>query len=165
MKKEVIDVKSDFEKINLIRDIHGEYETIINIIKPNSSLLVNEIFNNTKGRVFSSLKVNHLANNTTSRLKIKGVVPSESKAVSRSVVNVSKEFIDCDTDLSQKFLVLSESSFAEAEPALEIEPAKVKAAHDLSISPISPEEIFYLQTRGLSESEARKTIIENFLKI
>ena len=149
--------------LNFVRKKAGNFFTNIIITKPGIKLVVNEVFD-SKGEVVSKLVVEHKAKSTVSRINIKGVVGKDSKAVSHSVVSIPKDIEGCDTDLVQKFLVLHESGFAEAEPSLEVEPSKVKAAHALSISPINPEELFYLQTRGLTSKQATKLIVENFLK-
>lgn len=50
------------------------------------------------------------------------------------------------------------------EPNLEIDTFDIMANHASTISSIPEDDLFYLQSRGLSEAEAVKLIVEGFLK-
>ena len=60
-------------------------------------------------------------------------------------------------------MILSKKARADAIPGLEIETNEVRATHSASVSQIDEEQVFYLESRGLTQSEARKLIILGFL--
>lgn len=63
--------------------------------------------------------------------------------------------------LHQHFL-LDESAHASTQPNLEIFADDVKATHGATVSTFRPEELFYLQARGLSPLEARALLVHAF---
>lgn len=62
-----------------------------------------------------------------------------------------------------KNLVLTPGAIADSEPNLEIENGDiVGAGHASSVGRFDDEELFYLQSRGISEREARKLVVRGF---
>ncbi|RSX55961.1 Fe-S cluster assembly protein SufD [Bifidobacterium dolichotidis] len=60
-------------------------------------------------------------------------------------------------------LVLTPGAIADSEPNLEIENGNiVGAGHASSVGRFDDEELFYLQSRGISEQEARKLVVRGF---
>lgn len=60
-------------------------------------------------------------------------------------------------------LVLTSGAIADSEPNLEIENGNiVGAGHASSVGRFDDEELFYLQSRGISETEARKLVVRGF---
>jgi Fe-S cluster assembly protein SufD len=60
-------------------------------------------------------------------------------------------------------LVLTPGPVADSEPNLEIENGNiVGAGHASSVGRFDDEELFYLQSRGITESEARKLVVRGF---
>jgi Fe-S cluster assembly protein SufD len=64
---------------------------------------------------------------------------------------------------TNKNLLLSEGCRAESVPNLEIETGNIQGAgHSASTGRFDPEQLFYLQSRGLSEAEARRMVVRGF---
>lgn len=60
-------------------------------------------------------------------------------------------------------LVLTPGAIADSEPNLEIENGNIiGAGHASSVGRFDDEELFYLQSRGISEIEARKLVVRGF---
>ena len=60
-------------------------------------------------------------------------------------------------------LVLTPGALADSEPNLEIENGDiVGAGHASSVGRFDDEELFYLQSRGIPESDARKLVVQGF---
>lgn len=60
-------------------------------------------------------------------------------------------------------LVLTPGAIADSEPNLEIENGNIiGAGHASSVGRFDDEELFYLQSRGISEVEARKLVVRGF---
>ncbi|MDF2443887.1 MAG: Fe-S cluster assembly protein SufD, partial [Subtercola sp.] len=61
-------------------------------------------------------------------------------------------------------LVLSEGTRADSIPNLEIETGNILGAgHASSTGRFDDEQLFYLQSRGISEEEARRLVVRGFL--
>ena len=68
------------------------------------------------------------------------------------------------TDASQlnRNLLLSSKSRIDTKPQLEITADNVKCAHGATVSQLEDDEIFYLQSRGINETDARKLLVNAF---
>lgn len=60
-------------------------------------------------------------------------------------------------------LLLADSGVISVEPKLMIDEFDVDAGHGCAIGQINSEELYYLQTRGLTEEEAKELIISGYL--
>ena len=59
--------------------------------------------------------------------------------------------------------MLTPGAIADSEPNLEIENGNiVGAGHASSVGRFDDEELFYLESRGISENEARKLVVRGF---
>lgn len=68
------------------------------------------------------------------------------------------------TDASQlnRNLLLSSKSRIDTKPQLEITADNVKCAHGATVSQLEDDQIFYLQSRGINENDARKLLVNAF---
>lgn len=62
-----------------------------------------------------------------------------------------------------KGLNLSPNSTIKAQPNLYIDEFDVEASHSASVGNINKDELFYLMSRGLKESDARKIVVLGFI--
>lgn len=65
--------------------------------------------------------------------------------------------------LKADVLMLSDEARAHVVPSLEIKENDIKASHGATITKINEEQIFYMMSRGLSRTKAKKLIVEGFL--
>ena len=131
--------------------------------KPGSSAKVLCLFFARKGTFNLYTEVIHDAPDTFSRTLIKGVLDGEAIADYEGLVKINKGAKNADADLNEHAIVLSSGARANAIPRLEVLENEVKAGHGATVGKISEEEIFYLETRGLSRDEAKKLIVRGFL--
>jgi Fe-S cluster assembly protein SufD len=105
----------------------------------------------------------HLAADTKSNLLLKNVLLNESETIWRGLVHVARKAIRSDGYQSNRNLVLSEGAKVESIPALEILTDDVRCSHGSATGQMDPEELFYLQARGMDEQVAQGLLIEGFL--
>ena len=153
------------EKAHIVLVHHGSEseQRVIRLAGEGAEVLVDEVF--VSGNVKSQLTIIHDARRTKSRVNARGVVGKAQNTISHAKIVIPKHGQLSDSFVEQHFLLLDASAQAEAIPSLEIEADEVKASHSATISPLDAEKIFYLTSRGVSEPEARKLIIEGFLKL
>ncbi|MCP2730685.1 Fe-S cluster assembly protein SufD [Limnofasciculus baicalensis] len=60
-------------------------------------------------------------------------------------------------------LLLSPKARVDTKPQLEITADQVKCSHGATVSQLDAEEVFYLQSRGLKEADARNLLIDAFV--
>ncbi len=106
---------------------------------------------------------NHLSPNTTSDLLFKGVLLNESSSLFRGMIYVAPKAVKTDGYQANRNLILGPKAHADSLPGLEILADDVQCSHGATIGNIDPEELFYLQTRGLGKGDARQLIVQGFL--
>lgn len=104
----------------------------------------------------------HCAPFTVSNLFIKGVFDDESKLNYWGLIKIEKEAEKSKAYQKNQNLVLSSNAFVEVKPYLEILNDDVICGHGSTISGINKDEMYYLQSRGIGENEAKKLIVDGF---
>jgi Fe-S cluster assembly protein SufB len=61
-------------------------------------------------------------------------------------------------------LILDPQSRSDTYPYIEVDEDDVKIGHEASVSKIGEEQLFYLRSRGLSETEASTLIVNGFIE-
>jgi Fe-S cluster assembly protein SufB len=111
----------------------------------------------------TGVKVIHIGKNTSSITKAKSIVKDGGITTYRGLVKIakdahnSKSTVDCDT------LLLDSISQNNTYPIIDNKSKKSTALHEAKVGKISPQQIYYLQSRGLNEEEAKKLIITGFI--
>lgn len=105
---------------------------------------------------------NHLDTDTKSDLLFKGALKGESKSVWQGMIHVAPNAKGADGYQKSSTLILSHDAKASAIPGLEILNNDVKCSHGATVSNLSPDELFYLQTRGIARDEGEKLLIRGF---
>jgi Fe-S cluster assembly protein SufD len=105
----------------------------------------------------------HSAANTTSDLLVKGVFFDKSKFKYRGLIEIDKDAQNSNAFQQENNLVLSKDVDIDTRPELEIEANEVRCTHAATVGQIDEEQIYYMTTRGLTQTQAKELIIEGFL--
>jgi len=108
-------------------------------------------------------RVNHLAPRCKSYQKIKNVLENDSNGVYQGKIFVKDIAQKTDAYQLSKALILDDQAEFNAKPELEIYADDVKCSHGSTSGSIDPEAIYYLKTRGIEQSIAKKLLINGFL--
>ncbi|MBU4381096.1 MAG: SufD family Fe-S cluster assembly protein [Patescibacteria group bacterium] len=138
---------------------------LVNLIGDQSEISVTGRFlltGNTERNI--NIVLNHIGINTKGRVDIKVVLHDKAKLYFNGCLIVNTNAIGTDTHLSQKNLLVGEEVFVKSIPSLEIKNAKVKASHGVTIGKVSEDEIYYMESRGLSHIDAEQLITSGFLE-
>jgi Fe-S cluster assembly protein SufB len=106
----------------------------------------------------------HIGKNTTSVITSKSISKDGGRAGYRGLLEVangatgSKSKVVCDA------LILDEDSRSDTYPYIRIDENDVDIGHEATVSKIGEEQLFYLMSRGLSESEASAMIVSGFVE-
>jgi Fe-S cluster assembly protein SufB len=109
-------------------------------------------------------KMVHAAPYTSSTVISKSISKGKGRSSYRGLVKVNpgahhvKSSVVCDA------LLLDEESRTDTYPYMEIEEDNVTIGHEASVSKVGEEQLFYLQSRGLSEDEAMSMIVSGFIE-
>lgn len=106
----------------------------------------------------------HLYRGASSNLLYANVLDDEASSIFSGMILVAEGAHDTSAYQSNRNLILSPRAEANSIPGLEILADRVQCSHGSATSSISPEEIFYLLSRGIPEQTARRMIAQGFLK-
>jgi Fe-S cluster assembly scaffold protein SufB len=107
----------------------------------------------------------HLGRDTTGNLLSKGALLDRAKSYMKGLITIEKSAVGTDSFLGEFGMNLSKATRAVAIPSLEIDqPDCRRAMHSSSVGPIDANQLFYLESRGISPDEARKFIVLGFLE-
>ena len=96
-------------------------------------------------------------------ITMKGVAQDTAFTKVDGMIEIGEKGNKTETYLTESVLMLDPTARVEAVPGLEIRTNDVKASHSATIAKISPEDLFYMKSRGLPEEDARALLIEGFL--
>ena len=108
-------------------------------------------------------KMIHIGENTRSNIVSKSIADGNGVANYRGKVKIcssaknSYASIKCDT------ILLSDDSVSDTYPINEVLNDSSKLEHEATVSKISEEKMFYLRSKGLSESLAKEILIMGFI--
>ncbi len=108
------------------------------------------------------LDVEHGVPRCQSRETFKGILYGRGRAVFDGRVFVAQDAQKTDAHLSNKNLLLSRNAEVDAKPQLEIHADDVKCSHGTTVGQIEADALFYLRTRGIGASMARRMLCMGF---
>ena len=92
----------------------------------------------------------------------KSILDDESHVIFQGMIEVPKIAQKTEASQLSKNLILSTKAKVDTSPQLKIIADDVKCNHGATISQLSTEEIFYLQSRGINTKQANKLLINAF---
>ncbi len=112
--------------------------------------------------VDSRTAIVHAKPHCTSRELYKGVLTDQARAVFNGKIVVRKDAQKTAAEQSNKNLMLSKDAEINSKPQLEILADDVRCAHGTTIGQLREDEMFYLRSRGLDQTVARKLLVRGF---
>lgn len=109
--------------------------------------------------------VNHKGDNSTSRIKYHSAVYNSNTTDFIGSINVDKCAVGTDSSMINKNLLMDETSKAKSIPKLNINTKEIECTHGCTISNIDEDELYYLETLGVSKNNARRLIADGHIQI
>lgn len=109
-------------------------------------------------------KAIHAAPYTTSTIVSKSVSKDGGRATYRGHLVVAKGAHHAKSNVRCDALILDERSRSDTYPYIEIDEDQVTIGHEATVGKVGDDQIFYLMSRGLSESEALSMIVLGFME-
>jgi Fe-S cluster assembly protein SufB len=109
-------------------------------------------------------KMVHAAPNTSSTIVSKSVARGGGRTSYRGLVQIlegahgSRSTVRCDA------LLVDDISRSDTYPYVDVREDDVSMGHEATVSKISEDQLFYLQSRGLTEEEAMAMIVRGFIE-
>ncbi|NUO18652.1 Fe-S cluster assembly protein SufB [bacterium] len=109
-------------------------------------------------------KVIHRAPDTTSVVISKSISRGGGRTSYRGLVEVAKGATNSKSSVGCDALLLDDHSRSDTYPYMNIQEDRVELGHEATVSKIGDEQVFYLQSRGISEEEAMTMIVRGFIE-
>ncbi len=109
-------------------------------------------------------KVIHAAPQTSSMIQSKSISKGGGISSYRGFVQVTPQATNSKVNVRCDALLIDEQSISNTYPTMKIQNKEVDIAHEATVGKIGEEEIFYLQSRGLSQEQAMQMIVSGFIE-
>jgi Fe-S cluster assembly protein SufD len=107
--------------------------------------------------------IEHRVPNCTSQQVFRGIVGDKAKAVFNGRIHIFEDAQKTLAEMSNRNLLTSNTAEINTKPELEIYADDVKCAHGATISQLDETALYYLQSRGISPSQARMMLSFGFI--
>ncbi len=109
-------------------------------------------------------KMIHAAPNTSSRIISKSISKGQGRASYRGLVRVAKGMKGCRSKVECDALLIGAQARSDTYPTMEVRERDAQVEHEARVSKLGDEQLFYLQSRGLSAEQARLQIVNGFIE-
>ena len=113
-------------------------------------------------RADTTLQVVHAARAGTSREFYRAIVDDDAVGVFQGKIIVEKAAQKTDGAMKSQAILLSPNAQMNEKPELEIFADDVVCGHGATVASLDPEQVFYLQSRGIPNREAKAMLLEAF---
>ena len=109
-------------------------------------------------------KMVHAAPDTTSIIVSKSISKDGGRTSYRGLVKVYPEATNVKSSVRCDALLLDEKSRSDTYPTMEVDERQVTIEHEATVSKVGEEQLFYLMSRGLTQTEATTMIVNGFFE-
>ena len=109
-------------------------------------------------------KMVHLAPHTSSSIISKSVARGGGRASYRGLVQVMENAAHSKSNVLCDALLVDTISRSDTYPYVDVRVDDVEMGHEATVSKVSEEQLFYLMSRGLEETEAMAMIVRGFVE-
>lgn len=130
---------------------------------PNAEALLNGVWMlSGKNESHTHIIIDHQAPNCRSMQLFKGALNDFSRSSFEGKILVRQAAQKTEAFQLNNNLLLSDRANADSKPNLEIFADDVKASHGSTVGQLDKEQIFYMKTRGFSDTEAKNLLVYGF---
>ena len=104
----------------------------------------------------------HECQNTSATETYRGILDDEAQAIFDGLIVVRPGAQQTNAQQYNRNLILSDSAVVHSKPQLEIEADDVVCNHGATVGRLDPQQLFYLQSRGISAAFAKQLLTAAF---
>jgi Fe-S cluster assembly protein SufD len=154
-------------KLNMINGFFSkELKSIVSVDLngEGSEVLLNSVvISSDKSNQSVDSKITHYAPNSYGDMYNIAIAKDQGKVILNGIEKIKKGNFQANSFQTLKGIILSDEATVEVNPILLIDEYDVKAGHGATIGKIEEEQMYYLQSRGLTKLEAEKMIINSYI--
>lgn len=158
-----IDVEEKSKACLFFNDYSGVITEINVKLNADASCELYGLFKSTNEKTHVITNITHKGNNSICKQDFR-FVNRESVSSFKGLINIPENVTGCESHMSNKNLLLDTVSKAYAKPELDIRCSDVVCTHGSTTGTLDKEQLFYLQSRGISYRDSVNILIEAFYK-
>ena len=108
------------------------------------------------------INTNFKVSNTKAWINVIALASDNASITLNGNLHIESEIKNVDAKLYEETLLLWNAKYISLIPWLRVDSPDVKASHWAKVQRISPERLFYMQSRGLSQEKAVNMIINSY---
>jgi len=116
-----------------------------------------------KRSIVTDSRISHLSSSTNSRQLYKGMADDQSHAAFYGRLIVAPDLKAICAQQKNDNLLLSSKAEVNTKPELEIYSDDVRCTHGATVGRLDAKALFYLQSRGIAEAEAKRLLTDAFI--
>jgi len=128
-----------------------------------NSRMAGIIFGDGKQHFDYHTRHHHTAGESFSDLDFKVILKDKADSAYTGLIRIEKGTANCEAYQENRNLLLNKGTRVESIPELEIMTDQVRCTHGATMGPIDRGMVFYLKSRGFSQAEATRAIVEGFV--
>lgn len=109
-------------------------------------------------------KAIHVAPDTKSTIRSKSISVGGGVSTYRGLVKVTRYADNADVSVACDALLVDEKSESHTHPVMNIAHSDITISHEASVGKIGDEELFYLESRGISQDQAMQMVVAGFIE-
>lgn len=106
----------------------------------------------------------HFAPNTSSKIISKSISRGNGRASYRGIVKVAKAGLNAKSTAACDALLLDHTSRSDTYPTIDVNSNEITIGHEATVSKIDEDQLFYLNSRGLTNEEATTMVVSGFIE-
>jgi len=150
-----IDLGGDLSRSDIIINLNGEQSTA-NI---NGVYLAG-----VDQHIDNHITANHINQSTKSVQDFYGIIGKNGHCVFNGKALIKKGAIKSEANQYNHNILLADNAVIDTKPELEIYTDDVKCSHGSTVGQLDKDALFYMQSRGINSSTAKKMLITAFIK-
>ncbi|MBS7344898.1 MAG: Fe-S cluster assembly protein SufD [Caryophanon sp.] len=157
------DAKIDWA-LGLMTSSDTIYENTTNLIGDNSTsdFKMATVGTGTQKLNFTTL-IRQWGKNSDGQILKHGVMKDAAQSIFNGIGHIMHGGTKANAEQESRVLMLSEGARGDANPILLIDEDDVTAGHAASVGRVDPTQLYYLMSRGISQTEAERLVIHGFL--
>jgi len=120
------------------------------------------LYLNSEAKRGTVSQIIHKGQNSTSNQEAKNILDGKSRGIFDALIKVEQTAKYTKAVQNSKSILLHEKAYMVSKPQLEIYIDELEASHGSTTGQLDPQQLFYLQSRGISAVEARKMLVIAF---
>ncbi len=142
---------------------HTRVRNVIEATGKGSNVDVNEIIFGASEQKFdiSTYIVNKGAH-TNASLESKAALMDKSFCIMKGFAKIEKGATKAKSYVHERGILLDKGAKVDGLPDMSVDENDVKATHSSATSPVDPESVFYLMSKGIDELGVRRLLVSGF---